>query len=332
MANRSFTRLFDWLIGEDASEELIDTPDQPLEWKNDIPLEKQSPRVLLLVFNPIVKDDGTKLIEHMGWRDVDSLVRGYIADVSEISYGLMNYQIVERIDVDDFLPKQDGFRYDARTYLDVMARRTPAHQPDTCDYDYIIDNFKLIDRVMDDEIDEVWMFAFPYAGFYESRMIGRDAYWCNAPPLEREDCERRFVIMGFSYERGIGEMLEDLGHRTESIMDHIYKDFHGESNLYRKLYRYDKIAPGRAQVGWMHYAPNSRTDYDWGNKTVVMSACDDWLNFPNLTGEMKPVECSQWGNGDIRLHHKWWFKRIPHIAGSVDGIRANWWHYIQHFD
>ena len=26
---------------------------------------------------------------------------------------------------------------------------------------------------------------------------------------------RRFVIMGFSYERGVGEMLENMGHRAE---------------------------------------------------------------------------------------------------------------------
>ena len=28
--------------------------------------------------------------------------------------------------------------------------------------------------------------------------------------------------MGFNVERGVGEMLEDFGHRTESIMTHVW--------------------------------------------------------------------------------------------------------------
>ena len=39
-------------------------------------------------------------------------------------------------------------------------------------------------------------------------MGGPDAFWCNAPPLKNtEAARRRFVIMGFSYERGVGETL-----------------------------------------------------------------------------------------------------------------------------
>jgi hypothetical protein len=33
------------------------------------------------------------------------------------------------------------------------------------------------------EIDEIWLFGGPYFGFYESRMAGPGAFWCNAPPL-----------------------------------------------------------------------------------------------------------------------------------------------------
>jgi len=29
--------------------------------------------------------------------------------------------------------------------------------------------------------------------------------------------------MGFNYERGVGEMLEDLGHRAESILSHVFE-------------------------------------------------------------------------------------------------------------
>ena len=52
-------------------------------------------------------------------------------------------------------------------------------------------------------------------------MAGRGAYECNSDPVPGVDCPRIFVIMGFNYERGVGEMLEDFGHRTESIMTHV---------------------------------------------------------------------------------------------------------------
>jgi hypothetical protein len=59
-----------------------------------------------------------------------------------------------------------------------------------------------------------------------------------------------------------------------------------------------------------------------------MSRCDNWLNYPDLSGAPKQVDCMDWGMGDTRLHHMWWFKRFPHIAGVRDGISNNWWEYV----
>jgi hypothetical protein len=134
--------------------------------------------------------------------------------------------------------------------------------------------------------------------------------------------------MGFNYERQVGQMLEAHGHRAESIMDYVYRNKKGEANLWKRFSRYDKTHPGQAEVGIVHYAPNSQKDYDWGNKMKVMSRCDNWLNFPDLSGPPKQVDDSQWGRGDTRLHHLWWFKRFPHIAGVSDGISHNWWEYV----
>lgn len=57
----------------------------------------------------------------------------------------------------------------------------------------------------------------------------------------------------------------------------------------------------------------------------------DWMNnYPNLTGEKEIVSKEDWGNGDMRLHHKWWFSCIPHMNGqnTTNGIKNNWWYYI----
>jgi hypothetical protein len=60
----------------------------------------------------------------------------------------------------------------------------------------------------------------------------------------------------------------------------------------------------------------------------VSSDCDDWLRFPNLSGARRTVDCRDWGGGDMRLHHLWWFERLPHAPGETDGVRHNWWTYI----
>jgi hypothetical protein len=178
------------------------------------------------------------------------------------------------------------------------------------------------------ELDEVWLFGPPYGGFYESRMAGLGAYWCNGPPVEGLACARRFVVMGFSYERGVGEMLESFGHRAESIMAEVFSSTPDAGNLWKRFTLYDKIAPQEAEVGTVHYAPNSRTDYDWGNPSPVLSRCRTWQNFPDLSGDPATVDCREWGGGDIRAHHRWWFNLMPHRNGQQSGISYNWWEYI----
>ncbi|MDD3147612.1 MAG: hypothetical protein PHD82_09945 [Candidatus Riflebacteria bacterium] len=41
---------------------------------------------------------------------------------------------------------------------------------------------------------------------------------------------------------------------------------------------------------------------------------------------------AEWGNGDMRLHHLWWFSRFPHHPGTFEGKLANWWKYIFAWD
>jgi hypothetical protein len=123
-------------------------------------------------------------------------------------------------------------------------------------------------------------------------------------------------------------MLENLGHRTESIMSHVFRNRSGEANLWELFTRYDKTHPGQAECGNVHFAPNSERDYDWGNRRTVLSYCDSWLTYPQRTAAARPVNAREWGNGDIRQHHLWWLRHLPHVAGSTAGISHNWWEYI----
>jgi hypothetical protein len=319
-----FRGLFDKLLGRPASPQST-----PLRIVGD-PIEALNLRALLAIYDPILPaEGGRKLSQVMGWNQVDRLVAQFIEDLKYASFGICNYHIVERIEVDALPVKIDGYSYSRQDYLDAWRSGRGFHIPDWADYHRILSDFNIVARIEGDQIDEVWLFAFPYGGFYESRMVGPGAFWCNSPPLEGyEHFPRRFTMMGFNYERGVGEMLESYGHRAESIMSHVYRRRRGEANLWQRFIRYDKSHPGRAEVGNVHYAPNSQQDYDWGNRSRVPSRCDTWYRFPDLSGSPRLVSCYEWGNGDTRQHHLWWFRHFPHVSGETDGISNNWWEYV----
>ncbi len=304
-------------------------PAGPPPDNTDEPAQVITSKVFTIVYDPPM-DGGQKLSQKMGWYRSEDLATGFMGDILQSSYGLARYQIVQRIDVDEFPAKTDGYRYTPEAYLDVLRGAAQPHTPQAVDYNAILTRFNILPKIARGEIDEVWLFAFPYAGFYESTMGGAGAFWCNAPPLKGTDgCPRRFIVMGFNYERGVGEMLESFGHRAESIMVKTFEKLVGNANLWQRFIRYEKSAPGKAACGNVHFAPNSERDYDWNNPNPVPSESWDWLlNFPNFAGDIRNVTSAEWGSGDTRLHHQWWMKHFPHVAGRQNGIVHNWWQYI----
>jgi hypothetical protein len=290
-------------------------------------------RVVVLIHNPVFEQQGgRKLHEVMGWNNPDDLAQQYIRDVAEASHGLVQYHIVERHEIDGYPRLVDGFTYNDDTFLRCWRERAGFHKPDGADYLDLLRTVDFMSKVQLNLVDELWLFGFPYAGYYESAMGGRSAFWCNAPPIDgTQHITRRFVVMGFNFERDVGCMLEDLGHRAESIMEEVFRNTSASANLWRQFTLHDQVLPGGAACGNVHFAPNSERDYDWGNRRSVRSTCDDWLHYPALSGTSRLVNCAEWGNGDMRAHHIWWMKHFPHVDGTtLTGIRNNWWSYI-HF-
>jgi hypothetical protein len=287
-------------------------------------------KVLALVYDPVMDpSSGATLSQTLRWYRTADLITGFLADLVLVSNGMARCQIVQRVDADEFPAKIDGFRYTPQSYKAVLDGAASPHVPQAVSYDAILRKHNILQRVAENEIDEVWVFSYPHAGFYESVMGGPGAFWCNAPPLKNTDAaRRRFVVMGFSYERYIGEMLEAYGHRAESIMERTFSRLSGDANLWKRFTNYEKIAPGRAACGNIHFAPNSAREYDWDNPAPVQSECYDWqLNFPAFKGEVRAVNNTEWG-GDIRKHHTWWFNHFPRVAGRRNGIHNNWWQYV----
>jgi hypothetical protein len=281
----------------------------------------------------------------MPWQSPNDLVNGCIQDILEASGGVARYQIAQRVELNEFPAKTDGYCYDPQTYLDVLKGVQPPYMPQEANYQEILTRLNVLPRIAMRDIDEVWLFAFPHAGFYESSMGGAGAFWCNSQPMTwSSKCARRFIVMGFSYERGVGEMLESFGHRAETLVSRVFncQDFVAWSykksrvpaivgptlNLYQRFTSFDQIAPGNAGIGTIHYAPNSDRDYDWNNPRCVPSNCYDWYNFPKFHNDVRQLNANEWGNGDIRAHHKWWLKHLPKTTGRTDGVANNWWQYI----
>ncbi|MFH1523801.1 MAG: hypothetical protein ABIF04_02455 [Chloroflexota bacterium] len=339
--------LFCLFFKSQSSSESV-TPEQPaaLPDNTNEPVRIMTSRVLLVIYEPIVdKSSGTKLSEFMNWNRPDDLVNAFIQEIQEASNGLARYQIVQRVELNEFPAKIDGYRYDPQTYFEVMKGSQSPHQPDEVDYKAILTGLNVLSRIASHNIDEVWLFGFPYAGFYESTIGGAGAFWCNSQPLIwTSGCSRRFVVMGFSYEREVGEMLHSFGHRTESILA---QTFHSQNflawvydsnrlpatvesdlNLFEQFLCFDQIAPGRAAVGTIHNAPNSEKDYDYNNPRKVPSNCDQWYSFPVLKEGTREVNADEWGNGEMRLIHKWWLEHLPKVAGRTSGVVNNWWQYI----
>lgn len=314
--------LLNWLRSLVSSQPL---PPEPV----GLTPEPLTRKVALIVFDPPVPTQGNQALSKvLGWNHTASLVNGCIADLQASSHGYLNYQIAETILSPTFPVKADGFVYDVDDYLRFWQTGSGFHQPDLVDYQQILTDFNLVEKVNNGLIDEVWLMAMPYAGFYESVMAGPGAFFCNAPPLNGLSANRRFVIMGFNYQRGVGEMLESFGHRAESIMRHTFRNLRGEANLWARFTRYDQTSPGLAECGTVHFAPNSTRDYEWGNPAPVLCRSRNWDQFPDLAGAPVMVDSTEWGGGDIRAHHNWWLSRFPHITGQAEGIRYNWWSYI----
>jgi hypothetical protein len=297
---------------------------------NTEPVRTVSVRVLLVIYNPVMDPvSGESLIERMHWNDPDVLTNTFINDILEVSSGLARYQVVQRVSLNEFPALSDGYRYTPADYTAVMSKSQPAHQPQYADYQAILTGLNVIPQVTSRQIDEVWLMGFPQAGFYESSMCGEGAFWCNSEPQTwSAGCSRRFVVMGFSTERGVGEMIHSFGHRAESILKETFSHAPAKENLFAQFLRYDKEAPGDAQLGSIHYPPNAEHDYDYNNPRKVLSNCYDWFNFPNFQDDVRLVNADEWGNGDLRILHKWWLNHLPKVAGRTSGIVNNWWQYI----
>jgi hypothetical protein len=211
--------------------------------------------------------------------------------------------------------KEDRYQYTSDEYLSVLVNSTHAHNPDILNYDSLIKKFDLINRKNNGEFDEVHFYSGSYIGFYESRMIGRNSIWCNAPAFNAE-CDN-FIIMGFNFTRSISEAIEAFGHRTESTLKYCYVNFFADFTKY---------------VGTIHTPHNAINDYDWNNSDIVNCYAD---KYPDAYNQSKgcsallstffktksiyrpvPRNADYWNNNSLD-YFRYWYNHIPKSMWNV---------------
>ena len=236
------------------------------------------------------------------WNPTEDLIPQYIEAMRKASKNILHYQVVETRKVAEYPVLTNGGRYTDTTFAAVLRDDKSALRDEKgnymlADYEEIIEKFDLLKKIESGQIDEVWMFGGPYFGFYESRMVGRGAFWCNGPAIEK-DC-RRFVIMGFNYERDVKEMVHDYGHRVESLLA---KNFGSEPYL-RSLYRLEASStPANAyekfllDIGTVHRKPGGE-EYGQDEFAWLDGMQPEWWPptiDPNLVGAPQPMGRKPW--------------------------------------
>ncbi len=295
-------------------------------------------QVYVIVYDPVLSS-GQTLSEFMGWNDYGTITQQTIDFFKQASDYQVNYAVADTTIIGDRWPELiDGFTYTETTYLDVWAHPENHHEPTGVNYNKIVNTaeFDICGKLNRGEIDEVWVYNGPWFGFYESTLIGPEAFWYNSPPVSGEHgCNRLLPIMGPSVERTVDEAVHNFGHRTESTMVQIYGSWaqNNISHSWNQFALVDALSPNYSYSGCgnIHYPPNGASDYDYVNVSTALSNCNDFANYPNLGDPLsvaQPVNCSSWGCLSLD-YLGYWFGHLPKNVGcGTDGYAANWWKYF----
>ncbi len=313
---------------------------QVVEDFESVSAEPMIVKVALILQDPMT-DNNELLHERFGWMDPNILTIQLLEEFFQGSNEVIQFQIMEtdedtiiftRLD-GEFLLVDELVEYYSEPGWPVLVQ---AHQEGQLEFDYLamLDYYDLCEKRNNGEIDEVWVYAHPYAAMYESLLTGPDAFWWNSPPLEGSSCDLLLSIMGWNYERGVDMAMHSFGHRVESAISHAYGRWdvlNEEPNNWELFTRIDQELPGNAHIGNVHFPPNGVSDYDVNNTNFVVTYADNWKRYPILLDQTREVNCQEWNCSELG-YQRWWLNHLPHYTGVTDGILNNWWHYVVDYE
>lgn len=313
------------------------------------PLKTADPitvRVAVVIQNPPIPSMGNKRIHELfktpgytfQWHDPRDLMEAYRDTLNSVSGGAVKYEIVKIYDDSLFFTrlKNEEKLLSRDRVAELLAEpgwETLKEQGTSFDYQQFIAHYGFCEMRDRGEIQEVWLWTFPYGGTWESTFAGEGAFWLNSNPVEGTSCKDLLTVMGLNYEREMSLALESYGHRFESVMRKVYGRWDNKAarrNNWELFTSYDKVTPGKAHIGNIHFPPNGLSDYHWINETYVDTYADSWAFYPHVE-ETRPrrVNCKEWDCSHLG-YMCWWYRHVPHFEGlnPADGHLNNWWHYV----
>ena len=308
-------------------------------------------KVALVLQNPVIDFTNNRKINQVrSWTDPLIYVNQILEEFSIMSDGVIQFEIVESYDDEVFftllsgeLMSIDTVAYFYNSLSRLYGRETEGTLQNLAeiqglvrfDYNAMIDYYDFDTKRNNGVIDEVWVYAPPFGGMYESQLVGPNAFWYNSPPLAHPGLEELLSVMGWNYERGVAEAIHSFGHRMESAMVHAYGDrwnVHAEEPTSWEIFtRIDTQFPDGAHIGNIHFPPNGVSDYDYSNRRYATTYADNWIRYPILLDQHRTVNCQEWGCTQLG-YMRWWFNHLPRFTGVTDGVLNNWWHYAVDYD
>ncbi len=295
--------------------------------------------------------------EEFNWRDPRVLAADLIAHFKAATDSVVNFEFVETIEATRLFTIMNGTNLTITRYVELLKepgwptlRAASDSGKISFDYRAMVTYYGFDQKRNNGDIDEVWVFAAPFLGMYESQLMGPNAFWWNSPPIRDGTALTKLLsVMGLNYERGVDQAFHSFGHRVESAMVEAYHDAQGRNwdpksqnpTPWDLFTRIDKDLPGQAHVGNIHFPPNGMSDYDYGNTRIVKSRADNWFRYPYLFDQTSDVNVSTWyySPGDPLaegLDHlgylRWWYNHLPRYVGVTDGVLNNWWHYALDYE
>ncbi len=299
-------------------------------------------KVQVIIYDPILENyDNKRLSSHLTGIEIspEGEINNLITDMETVSGGYLKYQIAEIKKLDEYLEYTDGFKYNDETYLSAWDNGQSFDHGSAktfmANFNKILAEHNTCQKLNVGEIDELWLSAYPYSGFWESFLAGpRQSFFLNGPELKIDACQKFLPVMGYDSSSGADYMLHDMGHRLESTMRQIYGNgaWPGDdSNPWStfSLRQYDM--PGKIYCGNVHFPPNVNEEeqYYYWSPQEVNTSCDDWSLYPDLPNPptTKNITCTEWECTPYG-YYKWWLSHIPKKDGKYQGTDLNWWKYF----
>ncbi len=294
--------------------------------------------VYVIVYDPILSN-GQRLSQRLGWSSHATITQQTIALFRQATGNRLNYVITNTTVVPSWPALVDGFQYNETQYLAVIANASLHHEPTGVDYNKIVNDpqFDLCGKANRGEIDEVWIYNGPWFGFLgvHARRSGGVCQYNSSPVPGPHNCNRLLPIMGPSPERSVNEAVHNFTHRSEATMSQVYGGWqeNDTSTSWNKFGLVKAQSPNYSYSGCgsSHYPPNATSDYSYTDPASVLSNCDDFFNYPNLSNPLtvaRSTSCTAWNCQELN-YYSYWFGHFPSFPGcGPDNVANDWWKYL----